>query len=164
MAIGGHQLMGEEEADALAVRFRAVTSPFIELATDLVGDSGSVVMYGDLDGVRDPAHRDVDLRVAPGPSDLCGGVAGSAAEDGGLGDAVATDGVIVEGGSKLDTALITGESKPVDVAVGAADHRVYTLESASILRAGGNAGLPAAVGAAGGVLTLAVSPLIIFGR
>jgi Na+-driven multidrug efflux pump len=35
--------------------------------------------------------------------------------------------------------------------------------SASILRAGGNAGFPAAVGAAGGVLTLALSPLIIFG-
>jgi putative MATE family efflux protein len=35
--------------------------------------------------------------------------------------------------------------------------------AASILRAGGNAAYPAAAGAAGGVVTLAVSPVVIFG-
>jgi putative MATE family efflux protein len=35
--------------------------------------------------------------------------------------------------------------------------------AASLLRGGGNAAYPAAAGAAGGVLTLAVSPLVIFG-
>jgi putative MATE family efflux protein len=35
--------------------------------------------------------------------------------------------------------------------------------AASILRGGGNAAYPAAAGAAGGVITLAVSPLVIFG-
>ena len=35
--------------------------------------------------------------------------------------------------------------------------------AASVLRGGGNAAYPAAAGAAGGVVTLAVSPLVIFG-
>ena len=35
--------------------------------------------------------------------------------------------------------------------------------AASILRGGGNAAFPAAAGAAGGVITLAASPLVIFG-
>jgi putative MATE family efflux protein len=61
-------------------------------------------------------------------------------------------------GSALDAAVLYSNA----MFLGAAPFWIFNA-AASILRAGGNAAFPALAGAIGGVATLAVSPLLIFG-